>query len=156
MILIPHILVGAAIASKIPNIWGLILAFLSHFVLDAIPHFEYKIKGIQRLKKNRFLRDVLKVELDFCLGVMIFTFVAVDLSPIRVIYGLLGVAAAVLPDGLMFFYYISGKRWFKNLGEFHYFIHTKGQKSKTKRKPSFLKILTQVLAAIVAIIILVL
>lgn len=152
MILTPHILVGAAIASKIPNIWGLILAFLSHFILDAIPHWEYSIKGIQKTKKNQFLKDVLKVELDFCLGVFIFSFLAMDLSPIRVIYGLLGIAAAVLPDGLMFFYYISGKRWFKNLGRFHHFIHIKRQ--KTKKKPSFLRIFSQVLTAVIAIIIL--
>lgn len=152
MILLPHILVGAAIASRIPNIWGLILAFLSHFVLDAIPHFEYSIKGIKRFKRRQFFRSLIKVELDFCLGVVIFAFIATDLSSIKVIYGLLGIVAAVLPDGLMFFYYISGGRWFKRFYTLHYIVHT--IKGKKKRKLSFLRIFTQVVVAAIAILIL--
>lgn len=151
MILTPHILLGAAIASKIPNIWGLILAFLSHFVLDAVPHWEYSIKGVQRTKKNQFLRDALKVELDFCLGVIIFTFIAVDLSPIRVVYGLLGIAAAAFPDGLMFFYYISGRKYLRKFTEFHYWIHPK--RHKIKQKLSFLTIFSQILVGIIAVLI---
>ncbi len=154
MILTPHILIGAAIASKIPNVWGLILAFLSHFVLDAIPHLEYSIKGIKRFERRQFFRSLAKVELDFCLGVMIFAFVATDLSSVRVIYGLLGIVAAVLPDGLMFFYYVSGGKWLKNFGRFHHFVHHKGRKHKIKQKISFLRVFSQVLTAVLAILVL--
>jgi hypothetical protein len=36
----PHVLVGAAIAAKIPNPWIAIpLAFASHFVLETVPHW---------------------------------------------------------------------------------------------------------------------
>jgi len=152
MILLPHILVGAAIASKIPNVWGLILAFLSHFVLDAIPHLEYSIKGIKRFERRQFLRSLIKVELDFCLGVMIFAFFTADLSSTRVIYGLLGIVAAVLPDGLMFFYYISGGKWIKRFARFHHTFHIK--RGKRKRKLSFLKVFTQVLVSVIAILVL--
>jgi len=154
MILTPHILVGAAIASQIPNIWGLILAFLSHFVLDFLPHFEYSIKGIQKSEKKQFFRDIVKVELDFCLGMVIFTFVAMDLSPIRVIYGLLGIGAAVLPDGLLFLYYFSGGKWFKKLTEFHYWVHPK--RHKIKQKLLLFTIFTQVLVGMLAILVLIL
>lgn len=152
MILTPHILVGAAIVSQIPNIWGLILAFFSHFVLDVIPHFEYSIKGIKRFEKRQFFRSLIKVELDFCLGVIIFAFIVTDLSSTRVIYGLLGIAAAVLPDGLMFFYYVSGGKWIKRFAKFHHAVHIK--RDKKKRKLSFFTVFTQVLVAAIAILIL--
>lgn len=36
----PHVVLGAAIAIKIPNPWIAIpLAFMSHFVLDKVPHW---------------------------------------------------------------------------------------------------------------------
>lgn len=36
----PHVLVGAAIATKIPNPWIAIpLAFTSHFILEMVPHW---------------------------------------------------------------------------------------------------------------------
>lgn len=35
-----HALVGSSIATAIGNAWALPLAFASHFVLDAVPHFD--------------------------------------------------------------------------------------------------------------------
>lgn len=35
-----HALVGSSIAAAIGNAWALPLAFASHFVLDAVPHFD--------------------------------------------------------------------------------------------------------------------
>ena len=97
---------------------------------------------------------MVKVELDFYLGMVIFTFIAADLSPIRVIYGLLGIAMALIPDGLLFLYYISGRKCLKNFHRFNLFIHY----FKRKRKPKlcFLTVFTQVLATIIAILILIL
>ena len=47
----PHVAVGAAIATKIPNPWiALPLAFASHFVLEKIPHWNPHINT--ELKKN--------------------------------------------------------------------------------------------------------
>ncbi len=152
MILTPHILVGAAIVSKMPNIWGLILAFLSHFVLDSIPHCEYSLKGIKRSKGGQFFRDIIKAELDFCLGIVIFVFIAADLSSTRVVYGLLGILAAISLDGSLFLYFISRKKWFRRITKLHHYIHIK--KDKNKQKTTFLKIFSQVLVSVLAILIL--
>ncbi len=41
MLSTPHLLVGAAIVKVVPNPWiSLPLAFLSHFALDTIPHWD--------------------------------------------------------------------------------------------------------------------
>ena len=53
LILTPHILVGAAIASQISNpVLGIIFAFFSHYVIDAIPHAEYSINNVTRRQIN--------------------------------------------------------------------------------------------------------
>ena len=66
MILTVHALVGAAISSQIKITWlGWILAFFSHFILDLIPHSDYKLKGIFFGWKNKkFWLVMLKVFLD--------------------------------------------------------------------------------------------
>ena len=47
MILSTHAIVGAAIASFLPShpTTAFVLGFGSHFVLDAIPHWDYPIKS---------------------------------------------------------------------------------------------------------------
>jgi len=48
MILIAHMLAGAALASKINTVWLVVLlAFLSHYLLDFLPHIEYSNKKVK-------------------------------------------------------------------------------------------------------------
>ena len=70
MILTPHLLLGAAIASKIEYApLAIILAFLSHYFLDLIPHIEYPIKNISEKRWRKSLPDISRVFLDFSFGV---------------------------------------------------------------------------------------
>ncbi len=109
MIITPHILVGAAIALKIKNpILVFIAAFLSHFVLDLIPHSEYNINVLYGLKFSRkFFREnlsrkyilaYLKILSDFFLGIFLISFIlsvhSLKFSPL--IY--LGIFSSILPD----------------------------------------------------------
>ena len=168
MILTCHLLAGAAIAAGIPNFaLGLLLAFLSHYFLDLIPHREYSVGNIfeKRWRKSRF--DFLKAFLDFSLGVLLIFILSKNFIP-----ALLGGLSALLPDGLVLLYLIfeetgpqpfptseqesrlffsikkRGFNLLKQLREVHLRVHF----WKNKRIPLFWKIQSQVLVIVLAII----
>ena len=105
MTLTPHAIVGAAIASTIPDqpLLGFSLAFLSHFVLDAIPHWDYKLSSMTEDKANKinnnmkigrdFYFDLLKIGPDFSLGLILAYLLFANL---------VGALGAVFPDLLQF------------------------------------------------------
>lgn len=88
-----HIAVGAAIAQETGNpVLGMIFAFLSHYVLDFIPHIEYPVSGKRKLKEIP-IRDFLKVAADIFIGFSIVLFFAKNL-PLALAGGFFG----MLPD----------------------------------------------------------
>jgi hypothetical protein len=136
MTLTTHSVAGALIAQtfvSIPVI-GLPLAFFSHFVLDAIPHREYKTvaifdsNGISTDKKL-FSRpgiwsDLFKIGLDFGLGLVMIVLLVwiwgVSLNGLVVTGGLLG----MFPDFMQFVYSRLPIKPLKILQSFHMWIHT--------------------------------
>ena len=51
----PHLLVGVAIGSQLPNAWQVVpLAAFSHFVLDSVPHIQGYIE-VEDLNKKEVL-----------------------------------------------------------------------------------------------------
>ena len=77
MVLTVHILTGAVIAAKTQNpILGLLFAFLSHYLVDTIPHEEYRIQNIQGGQWKNSFKDFLKIFLDILVGF----FLAIALS----------------------------------------------------------------------------
>jgi len=70
MLLTPHILVGALIGFKIQNPWLVfILAIISHFALDAIPHREYDIKALKKKKIDKqFVIEFFQVQQQYFLS----------------------------------------------------------------------------------------
>lgn len=79
MILICHLLAGAAIATKVRNPFlGLPLAFLSHYVLDFIPHEEYEISPKRSIdgKIKNWTPLFLKIGADFLIGVLILLIIS--------------------------------------------------------------------------------
>ena len=96
MVLTTHLLVGAAIASKVFNpALALPLAFLSHYPLDLAPHTEYEIKNIQKARWHRSFFDFLKVFLDIFFGILLISLFS-NGNPIIFAAALL----AIVPDGL--------------------------------------------------------
>jgi hypothetical protein len=81
MILSTHAIVGAALASFLPAhpIGAFIIGFGSHFVLDAIPHWDYPIKsrsvdpkfGAPVVFDSAMWRDALTIGSDAVFGIMI-------------------------------------------------------------------------------------
>ena len=97
----PHALVGAAIATKIPDpLIALPLAFASHFVLDMVPHWnphlntELKTHGkVSKTSRNIIIADVVSA---LAFGTLMATQFAT--SPTHMVTILLGAFAGVLPD----------------------------------------------------------
>lgn len=126
MILATHAIVGGAIMGLMPNhpVEGLALAFASHFILDAIPHWEYKLKSydfnekeplksVLHLNKN-FLKDLVKLGPDGILGL------AVSLIFFHSFWGAI---FAMLPDFLQFLYLTIRREPLTSLQKFHSWTH---------------------------------
>lgn len=96
MILTPHLLVGAAIASKISNpLLALPLAFLNHYFLDSLPHEEYSVENIWAKRWKKSLSDFMKIFLDILSGLFL-VYLFSENQPM--IY--FGALFAVFPDGI--------------------------------------------------------
>ncbi len=148
MILLVHMLFGAAIGASINNIsLAIMLAFLGHYFLDFFPHIEYSINNIRDNNWKKSLSDFLKVFLDFSLGILTI-FIFSNNQPL--IY--LGAFIALIPDGLT----IISKLFPNKILALHDKIH--GGKihylTKQKKFPIFWRIYTQVLTLIISIILL--
>jgi len=147
MILLAHLLFGAVIASYIKNpILAIILTFLSHYLLDFIPHAEYPIKNISEKDWKKSLPDFLKILVDFTTGaVLIFIFSAK--TPIIFICAFF----AILPDGLTVLSAIFPNRFLA----MHNFVHSKKiHVLKTKKISNFWRILSQAIIVMFSIILL--
>lgn len=121
MILTPHAVAGAAITSffRLNPVTAFFAGFLSHFFLDAIPHWDYKLKSAEideayPLNNNLligrgFYFDLVKMGFDLSLGLalaLLFFFVGAGVPFWSVMFGSLG---AVIPDALQFVY----MKWYK-------------------------------------------
>lgn len=105
MILSVHLLAGAAISSKARNYWAIfILALLSHFILDAIPHWEYAGLGTN-ISGDFFMAVTVKALLDILVGVSIICWLFKSSKLIQP--ALWGAFFALLPDGLIFIYILT-------------------------------------------------
>jgi len=98
MILATHFIVGAAVATNIPNpLLGLLAAIFSHYLLDIIPHRDYSIENLRRQRWKESLGDFSKTGLDFAVGVLVVFYFAKD-----PLFGFLAGSLAIIPDQLAF------------------------------------------------------
>lgn len=151
MILTPHILTGALIGVKLENpILGSLFAFLSHYLLDAIPHWEYKFIKNWRNYNNQNLNSIiiseiksskygfLKIIVDLLIGFGILFFLSLYLkkfSYLIFIYGFFG----ILTDFLIFVYWCFPKISFlKKHFQIHHIIHFSKEKNIKIQKIGFL------------------
>ena len=140
MILSVHATFGAALASLVPShpVAGFTLGFVSHFVLDAIPHKDYELISLERRtddklkvidllhKKISLVRDILLVTLDVVVGFLLaFMFF---FNPNHPYIFFMGAFAALIPDGLTFIYIIFRHKALGHFFDFHTdVIHSKIQ-----------------------------
>lgn len=110
MILASHSVLGVAAAKLAPAnpLLAFCLAFLSHFVGDAIPHWEYKLsksvdpKYSEGMRLNRdFFVDSIKVWSDIFLGIALSYYIFPGASFEVLSMGIIG---GILPDIFQFLY----------------------------------------------------
>jgi hypothetical protein len=126
-----HAIVGAAIASVIPAYPTLAIAaaFASHFLLDAIPHWDYPILSdslnpdvAAAMKYDRaLLADVFRIGSDAMLGIALALLLLAKPSDLAVL--LCSATAAILPDALQFAYIRFPHEPLISLQRFHSWIH---------------------------------
>ena len=109
----PHVIVAAAIASKVGNPFLAIpLAFGSHFILDGIPHWNPRITT--EMKKDGKLSNFSKkiIFTDVALSLISGFYIASLSLPdnIRFITVLFSCFAAIIPDLIEAPYYLWGKK----------------------------------------------
>lgn len=168
MILLAHMLFGAAIGTQISNpYFTIILAFLGHYFLDLFPHIEYSIDKIKDKNWEKSLPDISKVILDFVFGILIiFTFSRNQ----AIVY--LCAFVALIPDALTIISSIFPNRILAQHDEIHtqkihYFKYKKTRAlNKLSARPSTknfifsalvsipFRILTQALVIIISIMLL--
>ena len=141
MILAPHIIVGAIIGAKIKKPFlVIILAFLSHFVLDAIPHWDYSI-------------TLLNVIIDVPIGLLI-VFLAVRSKNMfnknYLPYIALGIFASLLPDALWWISSLTNSRILDIYTQsIHHKIHYLPQKEGVL---TFLGLSTQIVIVVISLL----
>ncbi len=117
MILSSHAIVGAAIAATFPGhpYLSFVMAFGSHFLLDAIPHKDYKILSLDktigpldnsvRVDRKLFL-DLLRTGTDLLVGIILSIFLFRMGTVVSTAYVIIpGIIGAVLPDFLQLLYW---------------------------------------------------
>jgi hypothetical protein len=132
MILSTHAIVGAAIASFLPShpTAAFVLGFGSHFVLDAIPHWDYPIRsasvnpeiGAPVTFDRALLTDVVVIGSDGLLGILGALLLFASSDGLWSI--LLGAFGAMLPDPLHTIHAHFPREPLRTLQRFHRWIHT--------------------------------
>jgi hypothetical protein len=114
MVLTTHSVVGASVAkiAGINPLAGFVCGLLSHYFIDSITHWDYKLKSsneaddpaerVLTIGKN-FYFDLLKIGLDLALGIfLVFLFFGKTVDPYILLSGIFG---GILPDFLQFLFF---------------------------------------------------
>jgi hypothetical protein len=135
MTLTTHALVGAAAASLTPQypLAGFCLGFVSHFAIDAIPHWDYELASLKLNREDKlktfiepgrqFWADVSTVAGDalfgFAASIFIFSLALLH-APLMAVF--VGAFGALVPDGLHFMYFKWHLAWLVPLERFHNWV----------------------------------
>ncbi len=135
MSLATHALVGVAAARLFPQrpVTAFTVAFASHFLLDAIPHWDYPLgsyrsgpnngMGADMVLGRAFFVDLLHIGTDAFLGVLLCAAVFWPVPGPRLDAFILGVTGGMLPDALQFVYLKFKHQPFTALQRFHLWAH---------------------------------
>ena len=118
MILAPHMLAGAALATYIhqPALLALSAAGL-HYLLDVIPHWEYDITTSRNA-------TAYKIATDIAAGLFIIFFMLQRLSSAEQARMLWGAFFGIVPDGLLAISIFSHGKYLRRFVQFHIFWHS--------------------------------
>ena len=133
MILATHAVVGAAIASLIPDhpLGAFLAGVASHFAIDAIPHWDYPLRSMFRgadkgapLALDRGLViDFSLIALDAFAGLALAIWLFA--TPATMLTIVMGIFGGILPDPLQFAHRLYPYEPLRSLQRFHQWIHSK-------------------------------
>jgi hypothetical protein len=126
---------------------AIILAFLSHYLLDLIPHYDYHFDDVDRKNWRKMMPNIAKVTIDFCLGAILILLFSKN-QPIIYVCAFF----AALPDGFT----VLNNLFPNKIMEFHRKFHIdKVHFLKDNKKISnFWRILSEAAVVIISIILL--
>lgn len=124
MLLTVHATAGALIGQQINNpVLAFVLAFISHFILDVIPHGDHdwieEYKGGQKNKARKIVSIVI-IDIIVLITLLISKFYFKSFTPNFPIIA--GVVGGVLPDFLVGCHELSDKL-FKRFYRLHFVVH---------------------------------
>jgi len=140
MILASHIIVSGLLGATTQNYFlAAAIGLVSHYILDAIPHWdfylspEFNVKVETEdgsfIKEKLFWKEVGKIAIDILIGLGLLFIFLKNLSYINITAVFISVFFGILPDPLKLFYLMTKWRFIKwnfDLQEFvHYSIHSK-------------------------------
>ncbi|OGF62796.1 hypothetical protein A2662_02710 [Candidatus Giovannonibacteria bacterium RIFCSPHIGHO2_01_FULL_45_33] len=145
MTLTTHAIVGAAAAKLFPQhyILAFFAGFISHFFIDAIPHWDYTLSSMKKDEQNplnndivfgrSFILDLLDIGFDFFLALFLplLIFSSNEISQSLIV--LCGAVGGVSPDALQFVYFKFRREPLVSLQKFHQWIHADTKIESWKR-----------------------
>lgn len=127
MFVATHVAAGALIGHALPNQYAAIfvLSFISHFVLDVIPHGDRHHVQDYWLGERKNLKEAYRHVISDSAFAIILTatllgFVVGDRASVA--YGIIG---SVLPDAIVGLSEVWNNKFFKKFTKFHFKIHNK-------------------------------
>lgn len=145
MLLSSHIIISGLLGAQTGNYFlAAIVGFFSHFIIDAIPHwdnylspeFDSRVKSEKSsfLKSGFFYKEISKVAIDILIGLSVLSLMFFETSGFdNIAYAAVGVFFGVLPDPLQLLYLITNWRFLKPNYDIQLFLHT----LIYKKRPAF-------------------
>ena len=140
MILASHIIVSGLLGATTQNYFlAAAIGLVSHYILDAIPHWDFYLspkfyvkaeaEDGKFIKEKFFWKEAGKIVIDILIGLGLLFIFLKNLSYINITAVFISVFFGILPDPLQLFYLMTKWRFIKwnfDLQEFvHYSIHSK-------------------------------
>ncbi|MFZ3020095.1 MAG: hypothetical protein WA051_01060 [Minisyncoccia bacterium] len=163
MVLSVHTLVGGALGAVLPvsPVASFAIGFVSHFILDAIPHSDYPLQSLTKnaddrdkdvmSKDGRLANDLVVNGVDGILGFLILTTLTYN-SP-ALFSAILGGLGACVPDGLQFLHFMfPNNKPLEAFKKFHGIFHTPLKVEEFMEKHVVLAVLVQGTIACLALL----
>ncbi len=138
MTLATHIVIAAAVTKTFASahpILGFFAALATHYLADAIPHWDYPVGSAPRdpttgevkktFQRQAFLRDVRNAGIDFGVGSAIFFLASPPTGTMHTLAMLAIIAGAVLPDAFQGLYIAKKWGFLEAIQRVHDIFHTK-------------------------------
>ncbi len=124
MTLTTHATIGAVIGHAVGNpLWAFIFGFISHFIVDMIPHGDTGLSDNFRIHKRKRKRAVAYVVIDAIVALFFVLIIANtrDIESVRTFSW--GIVGGVLPDLIVGLFEVTKAPFLRWFIRFHFFFH---------------------------------